>query len=322
MPTMALTTRFLLCRTDGIGDLIISQPMGQRILDNDPSSEIFWLVRPEVAPILNNLPGIEGVLHYSPSTDLVQTIKYVKPDILINLFYRNMEIIPAAKRANVPVRVVRSRGFSNIVHATHRVVIKRVGPGRHASEHALEYLKPLGFDIPNAIPPPPHLALTPEEVTLGQTDLQIKPYPPGTRLGVVTRGVAGAFPSYHWWQKTLHALKVAGWNPIILSPPDDSSLPPTNLRGLMARLNACDVVLSVSTGSAHIAAALNVPVLCLMGKRTAHAPDRWRPLGDKVEVIQYPGEEDDLGSGMDRIEVETVLAHLDKLRSTFVLLSS
>ena len=112
----------------------------------------------------------------------------------------------------------------------------------------------------------------------------------------------------------LEALKTAGWNPVVLSPPADSHLPQTGLRGLMGRLAACDAIIGPSTGPLHLAAAMDVPTLCLMGKRVSHGPDRWAPLGSRVETLQYPAKADDLGHGMDSLDMDSVLGALGRLR--------
>lgn len=82
----------------------------------------------------------------------------------------------------------------------------------------------------------------------------------------------------------------------------------------MARLAACDAIISPSTGPAHVAAALGVPTLVLMGFRPNHSPDRWAPLGTRVQIVQYPGPEADLHHGMDRLDANALLPHLERLR--------
>jgi ADP-heptose:LPS heptosyltransferase len=134
-------------------------------------------------------------------------------------------------------------------------------------------------------------------------------------LGLITRGSgAGAFPSRSWWERALPTLEQAGWNPVVLSPPSESTLPGTDLRGLLARLAVCQAVLGPSTGPVHAAAALGVPTLCMMGLRNNHAPQRWAPLGPKVQVIQYPAPEADLRGGMDRLDPLALIPHLERLR--------
>jgi|GEM_PF-1292452 len=303
--------RFLLCRTDHIGDLVVSLPVQNCILDNDPSAEVFWLVRPEVAPILEHLPGVSGVLHKSPDSDLERLIKDVKPDVLLNLGYRDKENILAAKRAGVPCRVGRCRGLKQILSATHIVWSKRTG--KHESRCAMDFLKRLKWPVPESIPPP-KLVLTQEEIARGKAELQSFTPEISPRLGVITMGKTCLAPSRQWWKKMLEDSKVASWNPVILSPPGESILPPTDLRGLMSRLYACDAVLGVSTGPTHLAAALNVPTLCLMAKSMRDGLARWTPMGSYVKAIQYPGKEYDLESGMDRFKSDEVLACLDNLR--------
>ena len=116
------------------------------------------------------------------------------------------------------------------------------------------------------------------------------------------------------WDHAIPVWEGAGWHPVTLGPAEASLLPGTDLRGLMARIAACDAVISPSTGPAHLAAALEVPLLCLMGLRSNHSPDRWAPLGNRVQILQYPGPEADLTGGMDRLDPATLLPHLDRLR--------
>ncbi|MCL1907758.1 MAG: hypothetical protein FWG12_00130 [Holophagaceae bacterium] len=319
--------RILLSRTNVIGDLVVALPIQKYILDNDPSSQIFWLVLPEAAPVLKHMPGVSGVFICYPSlmTFPYQKIfNYIKPDVLLNLHHLNQWAIPAAKKAGIPIRVAAiadgyykkprnlHHGLRQLFDATHIIWSKRRKSGRHESLHVLDFLQPLGWAVPKSIPDTLSPVLTAEEIDHGKAGLQNYLSP---RLGVVLRGSGGgAYPSLLWWEKMLEALRRVGWNPVILSPPEESHLPPTDIRGLMARLSACDAVLGVSTGPTHLAAALNVPTLCLMGKRKDHGPDRWAPLGSCVETLQYLGEEDDFGSGMDRLSVDSVLAIMEKMR--------
>lgn len=301
--------RFLICRTDGIGDLIITLPVQKCILDRYPNAEVFWLAHPTTAPILDHFPGVSGILHRTTNSDIESIIRNVNPDILLNISHRDRKIVTIAKKVGVPIRIARPRGLGQLIFATHRIWTKRNGSGRHESQHALDFLRPLGWS--NIKPEIPHLVLTKEEIKDGQADLQKIPSP---RLGVIVKGSgSGAFPSKYWWGEMLNALKTVGWNPVVLSPLDESQLPSANIRGLMSRLAACDAVIGPSTGPVHIAAVMDKPTLCLMGRRKEHV-DRFTPMGTRVEILQYPGKEDDLGTGMDRLPIENVLNTLEKFR--------
>jgi ADP-heptose:LPS heptosyltransferase len=355
--------RFLLCRTDGIGDLAASLPVQGCILGEDPSAKIFWLVRQALAPILERLPGVQAVLHRPhdddlelfmqgqlprrefkerqrrrpPDAALVDLIRDTRPDALLSLGHWDLKIVEAARMAGVPTIVARPRGWRQFFDATHLVLAKNSDSRRHQSQHNLDFLRTIRWPVPDP-PPMPRLALAQEEIERGRADLAGAPAP---RLGLVVKGNTGAGPSSAWWEKMAETSKRAGWGTVVLSPPDTASLPPTGIRGLMARLGACGAVLGVSTGPTHLAAALGVPTLCLMGRRALHAPARWAPLegcGEsepeasvpaqpvadslrngrskqtRVGTMQYEGEEDDLGTGFDRFSHGAVLDCLEKLR--------
>ncbi len=302
--------RFLLGRTDAMGDLIISLPVMSRILSRLPSAEIHWLVTPYTAPLLLNHPDVDGVHLRDWANDLYPLMRELRPDAVVNLSHRDPGITCAAARAEIPVRVARLRGLSQFLASTHLLWRGRSGQTLHESQHALNFLSPWNWN--GGVPEPSRLFLAPDEIETAEQELSALPKP---RLGVVTRGSgAGASPSGMWWEKTFQFLLNSGWNPIVLSPGKESPLPETDLRGLLARLACCQVVLGPSTGPIHAAAALGIPTLCLMGLRRNHQPHRWSPLGPRVQILQYPPPEADLSGGMDRLDPQVLLNHLERLR--------
>lgn len=302
--------RFLLCRTDALGDLMVSLPVQARILSREPSAEIHFLVRDYCSGVLEGLPGLAGIHLRGEDAALEPLMRRLAPDAFLNLSHRDRAVTVAAKRAGVPLRVARARGLDQIRAATHLLWRGRNGTGRHEAQNALDFLKPWGWA--GGWPEPPRLTLGPEERGLASADLAGTPRP---RLGVVRRGSgSGAYPSEAWWQRAMPVFEGAGWHPVTLAPAETSALPATSMRGLMARISACDAVISPSTGPAHLAAALEVPLLCLMGQRPNHSPDRWAPLGSRIQILQYPGPEADLSGGMDRLDPAALLPHLDRLR--------
>jgi ADP-heptose:LPS heptosyltransferase len=304
--------RFLLARTDALGDLAVSLPVQARILSRDPGAEIHWLVQPATAPVLDCAPGIAAVHQRPGDKDLEALLRQIGPDALLNLGHRDRRITVAAKQAGIPIRVARARGLDQILAATHRIWKGRYGTGRHESQNLLDFLAPWNWDggvpvqVPMRIPGEGRARAGEELHSLAGNQ---------PALGVILRGSgAGAFPREGWWERALPVFRTAGWAPVRLGPAECSDLPATDLAGLLARLAACAAVVGPSTGPVHLAAALGVPVLCLMGLRPNHSPDRWAPLGPRVQVVQYPGPEDDLGAGMDRLEPGTLLPHLERLR--------
>ena len=303
--------RILLSRTDALGDVVISLPVRERILSRMPEAEVHWLVRPYAAPLLENL----GPVHLrEPDTDLAALFRSLALDAVLNLSHRDAQVITAAKAAGVPIRVARPRG-PQLWQATHRLWQGRNGTGRHEAENVLDFLKPWGWA--GGCPTAPVLTLTAEERARGEAALAHLPRP---RLGVATRSSgSSAYPSRAWWVWALATLEAGGWHPVILAPPEDaellpSSLPPTDLRGLLGRIKACDAFLGPSTGPTQLAAALGVPLVALMGLSSNRGPSRWAPLGPRVQVVQYPGPEADLLGGMDRLDPAVLLPHRARFR--------
>ena len=303
--------RFLLSRTDALGDLIVSLPVMERLLSRMPEAEIHWLVQPGSAPALAGLPGVAGVHHRGGDQELAELMERHRFDAVLNLAHRDPQVITAARLAGVPIRVARSRG-RQIWQASHVLWKGRYASGRHEAMNAMDFLSPWGFQ--GGAPALPELPLTGEEVERGRGELEAGGGRPV--LGVVLRGSgSGAYPSPAWWDRALEALEAAGWRPVVLAPLGEGPLPAAGLRGLMGRFRACAAVAGPSTGPVHLAAALGVPVLCLMGLRPHHGPDRWAPLGRRVQVLQYPGPEADLAGGMDRLDPAALLPHLARLRA-------
>jgi ADP-heptose:LPS heptosyltransferase len=299
--------RFLLSRTDALGDLIVSLPVMARLQSRMPAAEIHWLVKPATAPVLAGLAGVAGVHHRSDDRELGELMAQMKFDAVLALSHRDPQVITAARSAGVPIRVARSRG-RQIWQASHVLWKGRYGSGRHEATNVLDFLSPWGFQ--GGAPVLPELATTEAERERGRAELASgadgRPV-----LGAVLRGSgSGACPSPEWWERALRVVEAAGWRTLVLSPAEAGPLPPAGLRELMGRLQACTAVIGPSTGPVHLAAALGVPVLCLMGLRAHHGPDRWTPLGRRVQVLQYPGPEADLGAGMDRLEPAALLPHL------------
>lgn len=303
--------RFLLSRTDALGDLLVSLPVMARIHSRQPEAEVHWLVQPYTAPVLAGLEGVAGVHLRGSDADLAGLMGTGRFDAVLNLGHRDKAVIAAARAAEVPVRVARSRG-AQIWQATHVLWRGRTGTGRHEAMHALDFLRPWGWH--GGVPAAPELTLDEAERDRGRRDLD-QAGDPRPVLGVVLRGSgSGACPSQAWWDRALPVWSGAGWRPVVLAPAEAGALPPTDLRGFMGRLAACQAVLGPSTGPMHLAAALGTPVVCLMGRRPHHGPDRWAPLGRRVQVVQYSGPEADLAGGLDRLDPTALLPHLARCR--------
>ncbi len=82
---------------------------------------------------------------------------------------------------------------------------------------------------------------------------------------------------------------------------------PLSIRDLAALIEQCEVFISGSTGPMHIAAALNKKTLSFFPAKGA-LPSRWAPLGNKAIIIQQEKDKK-----MDDISDEIIIEKLKKL---------
>ena len=97
--------RFLLSRTDALGDLVISLPLQARILSRDPRAEVHWLVKPAAAPLLEHLPGAAGVHLRGTDKELLPLLREGGFDAVLNLCHRDPAVILEIGRASCRERV-------------------------------------------------------------------------------------------------------------------------------------------------------------------------------------------------------------------------
>jgi len=57
----------LISRPDRIGDVILSTPVNEALHRANPRARIVWLVQPMMKPLLEGLPGVNGVLTFEPA---------------------------------------------------------------------------------------------------------------------------------------------------------------------------------------------------------------------------------------------------------------
>ncbi len=196
-------------------------------------------------------------------------------------------------------------------------------------------LRGLGL-IPGA-PQIPKLVLTERETKWGQERLQELP-----SKHVVVH--PGGFDARRWQSR--HYLQLAkrlaaeGWGVVLTGTATEQRrfyeegsfkeigdtrildlMGQISLRELMAVIGASHIVVSGSTGPAHLAAALGVRTVSLFDPRRNQSPTRWKPLGKGIVLLpEVPTCEKCIHEAcpywdcLDRITVEEVL---NRVRQVF-----
>ena len=57
-----MAKKYLIVRTDRVGDVLLTTPLNAAIRAADPEAQIAWLVRPYTAPLLENNPDVDQVI--------------------------------------------------------------------------------------------------------------------------------------------------------------------------------------------------------------------------------------------------------------------
>tara|TARA_Y100001970_G_C14251975_1_gene872504 strand:- start:817 stop:1887 length:1071 start_codon:yes stop_codon:yes gene_type:complete len=142
--------RFLLIRTDRIGDTILTLPSVTAIRKEYPKAFIAFLSKPYTLPLIKQYSGIDLFLTYDPEgrhkgfrgiVKLIQELKELKFQTAV-LFYPKVELAFAIRMAKIHVRIgTRYRWYSFLF--TNHVYEHRKECKKHESEYNLGLIENL-----------------------------------------------------------------------------------------------------------------------------------------------------------------------------------
>lgn len=298
--------RFLLSRTDRLGDLILSTPVATALKKHFPAAEVFFLARPGAAEILRIHPHVDGVIEFDPAapkTDWKARLRAQHFDAALALFPRP-ELAWAFYRAGIPRRIGTGYRWYSLLY-TQRIYEHRKNARRHEAEYNLQLLEPLGiadaqveFHYQFSPPQEKKLAARLAELGIAEKFAVLHPgsggsardWPPESfatladhlagprRLQVVLTGTAA--------EKALtqSILQRARIKPIDLA----GRLNLIELAGLLRR---AALFVGNSTGPLHLAVMMGTPVMAFYPPITACRPERWGPYGRRGDVLMSQQQE-------------------------------
>lgn len=287
--------RWLLSRTDRLGDLLLTLPMGNFIRTHLPEVEPTFLVSKYAAPI---------VAHHDPPFPYVlwEEQKHLTGyDVLIHVYPR-ASIAWAGWRGGIPRRIGTSRRWYHWLTCTDLPRVSRRHSGRHEAHLNLLLLSPL---LSPAMREYLH-ALSWEKLLTYRARLKPTHSLPETierRLSafpqqiVLHVGSGGGAPIWQHWATLAtrlihtypHALLIFTGTasekklitPILGRLPVERLWDMTgslSLPQLITLLSQANLVIAGSTGPLHIAAALDTPAIGIYPATAAMGPWRWKPL--------------------------------------------
>ena len=306
----------LICRTDNLGDVVLTLPLAGYLRQLFPALKIGFLCRRYAAAVVAQSAAIDYVVERETldgslddaaqwmRTARIDTIIFAKPDRRLGA---------AAKKAGIAQRVGTSHRWFHWMYCNRLAHFSRVKSALHEAQLNFALLQPLGIDsippvsaiaplyrmqTPDAAMPSPSDASTAARFDPGRFNLILHPKSNGNgREWPVDHFAAlaellAAEPTILLWITGSEAegAWLATHAPALLQQPNVRNLCGSlSLAQLSARIGAADGLIASGTGPVHIAAAMGQRTLGLYPPLKPIHPGRWAPIGLRAQTLSRPG---------------------------------
>ncbi|OGF44442.1 MAG: hypothetical protein A2452_05965 [Candidatus Firestonebacteria bacterium RIFOXYC2_FULL_39_67] len=304
----SFNNRILVCRTDRIGDVILTLPVITNLQLNDKNACIDFLGAEYSRKILEDNPYLNAFLVYEPQGRhaglrglflLVKELRAKKYDTVIHVFPR-FKLSLTAFLAGIPLRVgVASKWYSFFYNK--KVLLHRSRVEKHELEYNLDLLKALSIPV---IDKKIKLWLNKKDKAFASSFLK-KNKLSGKIVAVHPGGAAGSM--YNWdagrYAKLIDALQEKLKVKVLLIEGKDEEFitkdlflrlrnrPPVlkgsaDIKQLGAVLAKTAVLISKNTGTMHTAAAVQTPTISFFSPVYVISEKRWSPWGNKAIILK------------------------------------
>lgn len=324
--------RILICRTDAIGDAVLTLPVAGWIKASASNLQVDFLVRSYAAPVAAAAEDVDDVVIWSPKSP---------PDLsgydAAVVAFPDVEVAQTLREQGVPIVVGTSRRWPFRRWMTHHNHTSRKVSGQHEAWHGIELAKTMhpspGWEKPGLQLPksPGEIAqwgrLKPRawEEVKGQIDGAKDWLEVDQKHIIVHPGSAGSANNYsqEGYLTLIDGLCDAGLRVILTGTAAEAeqfgfsrwsdqegvinTMGSMTLDQLLALIGASDGLVASSTGPLHMAAASGVMCMGLYGPDAPAWPERWHPVGPRAHWITAKRLASD---GALEIEVSEVLAKI------------
>lgn len=289
--------KFLIARTDRIGDVVLALPIAEVLKEKFPDCEVDFMVSGRVRKLLEHQPHIDGIITYN-NDGVKETVKMLKEeqfDIAI-LVHPTLRIALSVFLSHIPKRVGTGyRWFSFLLN--RRVYEHRQPSLKHEVEYNLGLLKAIGVTRTTKKP----LIFVKETEKKRAIDFLKSCGVDTDNFIVVHPGSGGSTLSYP--EKNFKRLiklirERLGYNVVITGGKMERKKAEsimegcgsgvvniagrTDLRELAAIISLTRMFISIGTGPMHIASAVNTRVVAFFPPSRVTRKMRWRPLSDAI----------------------------------------
>lgn len=296
--------RILICRTDNIGDVVLTLPLAGYLKTRFPDVAIDMLCRPYAAPVVRHCRFVDRSLALGPDDDPQVMMEQGNYDTVIFAF-PDRRLARAAKRARIRYRVGTSHRVFNWFTCNKLAHFSRVRSNLHEAQLNFALLQPLGIDVLPALEALPswyglsaphddkvetlradggrHVILHPKSNNNGRE------WPLDHYL-TLARDLAAQADLQLWVTGSAAEGQLLREHvPELLDLPNVVDLCGRfDLDGLTALIGAADGLVASGTGPLHLSAALGRPTLGLFPPLKPIDPARWGAVGINSRVLSWP----------------------------------
>ncbi|MCP4705045.1 MAG: glycosyltransferase family 9 protein [candidate division Zixibacteria bacterium] len=308
--------RILICRTDRLGDLILTTPLIESLKYSCPQCEIDILASDYALPVLgvnNHMKTKIGVniplLHSDKNAQKELQDILIKRNYKVALMvYPDKIISKIVYKSKISIRIGTARRFQSI-YFNRFLFHSRKANKKHESEYNLDFLK---FFEPSKVSYTPHVYLMEDNVKTAKeilADANIS-----GRFIVLHPGSGGSadrWPLEHFIE-LYYILNEKNYSVVFTGSTEENKeiekfankrdislnnlAGKTDIRTLAGLLSLADIVVANSTGPLHLASAVGTRVIGLYPNRHAMSPKRWGPLGTGHQVILPPNRQNEMSA--------------------------
>jgi ADP-heptose:LPS heptosyltransferase len=297
-------SRILICRTDNIGDVVLTLPLAGYLKQGWPGVTVDLLCRRYAAPVVEQCSNVDHVIAFDKEDDPAAVFAGKAYDIVIFAF-PNRRLAKAALRAGVRQRVGTSHRLFHWLTCNRLAHFNRSRSTRHEAQLNFELLRPLGIDyMPPLADIPALYGLRAPQLAAAEALRVQAPF--NVILHPKSNGNGREWPLAHYEALARQLLALPGLAIWVTGSPAEGAallrdapglfaLPHVhNLCGagdltrLTATIGVADGLIASGTGPLHVAAALGRPALGLFPPIQPIDIARWGALGAHAQSLAAP----------------------------------
>ena len=295
----------IICRTDGIGDVVLTLPVAGLLKKLHPGLKIWFVGRSYTEAVISACEHIDNFINWDELSGISfkEKIEYfisLQADAIVHVF-PNKELAKIAYHSKIPLRVGTSHRFQNWLYCNRLVPVGRKRSPLHESQLNAALFRPFGVKkTPSLDELVPLMGLTRPDALEEKYALLLD----SSRFNVIlhpkSKGSAREWGLDNFSElirllpKDRYKIFISGSSEdgiALQSQIEAWGSDVTDITGKMplpqfiAFINNADGLVAASTGPLHIAAALGKVAVGLYAPMRPIHPGRWAPLGVRADYL-------------------------------------